>query len=85
MVRHGETSEIGIGMIIKLKFDNVGGFYHVDVFAGNNLEALGKVGELIFRVEEWEAFKYLLKTGEEVQTLDNPTYTTVLIEEKTDV
>lgn len=56
-------------MIIKLKYDDIGGFHHVDVFAGTNPEALGKIGELIFREMEWEAFKYLLRTGESVQDM----------------
>jgi len=35
----------------------LGGHVHVQVFAGNNPDALGKCGDLIFREEEWDEFR----------------------------
>ena len=44
-------------MIFKFRHMLLGGHVHVQVFAGNNPDALGKCGDLIFREEEWDEFR----------------------------
>lgn len=43
--------------VFRFRFQLQGGHVHVRVFAGKGEGALGKCGDLVFRENEWDAFR----------------------------
>ncbi len=73
-------------MIFKYKYEIVGGFVHVNFFAGKHADALGKVGELHFREEEYHAFQHIQRIGESYQDkLDKDAVEIVFVKDNPDV
>ena len=70
-------------MVFKLKYKVGGGHTWVRLFAGPDVDHLGKCGEFTMRNEEWMVFRFVLAGGEEAAERANPTATRVLIEEDT--
>lgn len=44
-------------MIFKYKHQLLGGHVHIGMWAGKNINGLGKVARMILREEEWNAFR----------------------------
>jgi hypothetical protein len=44
-------------MIFRLRYRMLGGHVHCRLFAGTHEGALGKCGDLVMRIEEFELFK----------------------------
>ncbi len=51
-------------MIVKYRHRLLGGHVHVRVFAGDNPDALGGCGTLVFREDEWKRWKDWVELAE---------------------
>lgn len=72
-------------MIFKFKYENIGGFIHVNFFAGKRIESLAKLGELHFREEEFDRFQNIMRIGETYQGNHNEIVEVVFVKDNPDV
>jgi hypothetical protein len=51
-------------MLFRIKHELLGQHVHVTMYAGPGTLSLGNCGRLVFRQEEWEAFKAVIDKGQ---------------------
>jgi hypothetical protein len=51
-------------MLFRFRYETLGGHTHVRLFAGKGTLSLGNCGTLVFRNEEWKAFKAVIDKGQ---------------------